>query len=97
MIRNNNTMMKSALWVIPPMTLGRPLFGVILRNIQVNGSRAENILMGDPNVDQLIEYGPGLLCNSVIIQNDEFGPSGTPGFDEDADAVFPQSAALTHL
>ncbi|KAI0286460.1 hypothetical protein BC826DRAFT_917816, partial [Russula brevipes] len=62
-----------------------------------------NIFMGGPNKDQLIEYvrsydprswtclhifeGPGLLCNNVVVQNNEFGPSGTPGVQEDADAV----------
>jgi parallel beta-helix repeat protein len=59
--------------------------------------------MGGPNEDQLIEYvrsydprswtclhifeGPGLLCNSVVVQNNELGPCGTPGVKEDADAV----------
>ncbi|KAI0286457.1 hypothetical protein BC826DRAFT_1048396 [Russula brevipes] len=62
-----------------------------------------NILMGGPNKDQLIESvrsydprawtclhifeGAGFLCNSVVVQNNEFGPGGTQGSDEHADGV----------
>jgi len=77
--------------------------GVILRNIQVNGTRAgasptgggANIEMGGPNSNQLIEYvhsydprswsclhiaEGGLLCNNVVIQNNDIGPCGSDAF-----------------
>ncbi|KAI0286464.1 hypothetical protein BC826DRAFT_82245 [Russula brevipes] len=62
-----------------------------------------NIFMGGPNMNQLIEYvrsydprswtclhiyeGPDLLCNNVVIQNNEFGPCGSPRNKEVADGV----------
>ncbi|KAI0286456.1 hypothetical protein BC826DRAFT_82182 [Russula brevipes] len=62
-----------------------------------------NIFMGGPNTGQLIEYvrsydprswtclhifeGPGLLCNNVIVQNNDFGPCGSSRIKEDADGV----------
>ncbi|KAI9513289.1 hypothetical protein F5148DRAFT_289137 [Russula earlei] len=84
--------------------------GVILRNIQINGTRAgapptgggANIEMGGPNSNQLIEYvhsydprswsclhvaEGGLLCNNIVVQNNDIGPCGSDVFQQWADGI----------
>jgi parallel beta-helix repeat protein len=84
--------------------------GAILRNIQINGTRAgapptaggANIEMGGPNSNQLIEYvhsydprswsclhiaEGSLLCNNVVVQNNDIGPCGSDAFQQWADGI----------
>ena len=61
-----------------------------------------NIEMGGPNSNQLIEYvhsydprswsclhiaEGGLLCNNVVVQNNDIGPSGSDVFQQWADGI----------
>jgi parallel beta-helix repeat protein len=61
-----------------------------------------NIKMGGPNSNQLIEYvhsydtrswsclhiiEGGLLCNNVVVQNNDIGPCGSDAFQQWADGI----------